>query len=190
MKFCKNVLKLSRAFEGVLGWLWGGPGLMDGEDGSQLDLAPICFATIRQLSKKSKVRKTSLSCFCTYFKEYFLKKKTKSIFVVLQPRVILASLVLYICFLSLSSMQVSLRTVSIIVTYKWTWGWKYWYTNVSSNWCWLWCTAADATYCWWCWCSNADAVAANTNLCWCFLCCRLFKACRGRGRDLGEAKAG
>ena len=54
---------------------------MDGEDGSQLNLVPICFATIRHLSKKSKVRKTSLSCFCTYFKEYFLKKKTKSIFV-------------------------------------------------------------------------------------------------------------
>jgi len=48
---------------------------MEGEDGSQLNLAPIFLATLRQLSKKSK------------------------------PRVILASLVLYICFLSLSSMQ-------------------------------------------------------------------------------------
>jgi len=50
---------------------------MDGEDGPQLNqLAPICLATLRQLSKKSK------------------------------PRVILASLLLYICFISLSSMQV------------------------------------------------------------------------------------
>jgi len=49
---------------------------MEGEDGSQLNLAPICLATLRQLTKKSK------------------------------PRVILASVVLYICFLYLSSMQV------------------------------------------------------------------------------------
>ena len=41
----------------ILGWqVWGGGGLMDGEDGPQLNqLAPICLATLRQLSKKSKV---------------------------------------------------------------------------------------------------------------------------------------
>ena len=141
-------------------------------------------------AKSQRFGKLPSPAFAHILRSIFWRRRQKVYLFVLQPRVILASLVLYICFLSLSSMQVSLRTVSIIVTYKWTWGWKYWYTNVSSNWCWLWCTAADATYCWWCWCSNADAVAANTNLCWCFLCCRLFKACRGRGRDLGEAKAG
>ena len=59
---------------------------MDGEDGSQLNLVPICLATIRQLSKKSKVRKTSLSSFWEYltiahvFRS--ILEKTKSIFCV------------------------------------------------------------------------------------------------------------
>ena len=43
-------------------------------------------------------------CFWEIFEEYALKK-------FFQPRVILASLVLYICFLSLSSMQVSLKVI-------------------------------------------------------------------------------
>jgi len=49
---------------------------MEEEDGAQLNLAPICLATLRQITKKSK------------------------------PRVLLASLVLYLCFIFLSSMQV------------------------------------------------------------------------------------
>ena len=94
----------------ILGWqVWGGGGLMDGEDGPQLNqLAPICLATLRQLSKKSKViYQTSLilllleipdNCKCYVVWLHFTPLFTMSVFerhspneviCVIQPRVIL-----------------------------------------------------------------------------------------------------
>ena len=155
----------------ILGWqVWGGGGLMDGEDGPQLNqLAPICLATLRQLSKKSKVWQFHMFCSTyiqthashqtKYFEEYSLKKyfcfpaleeySLNKVSFVIQPRVILASLLLYICFISLSSMQVSLKNTSIMfmkVTVK-----TLKCTDIGSkneNWCWYCC----------CWCFNAQTL--------------------------------
>ena len=104
----------------ILGWqVWGGGGLMDGEDGPQLNqLAPICLATLRQLSKKSKVWQFHMFCSTyiqthashqtKYFEEYSLKKyfcfpaleeySLNKVSFVIQPRVIL----LIISFLCLA----------------------------------------------------------------------------------------